>query len=81
MRLQIIQDGYGQNTGIFIPINDWLAIIQKYQGLKALVNIEPAPKKKLSQLAGKLSNETADALHKYVADSRSDWEERIKKQF
>ena len=43
MRLQIIQDGYGQNTGIFMPINDWLAIIQKYQELKALVNIEPVP--------------------------------------
>ena len=81
MRLQIIQDGYGQNTGIFIPINDWLTIIQKYHELKALVNIEPVPKKKLSQLAGKLSNETADALHKYVVDSRSDWEERIQKQF
>ena len=64
MRLQIIQDGYGQNTGIFIPINDWLTIIQKYQELKTLVNIEPVPKKKLSQLAGKLSNETADALRK-----------------
>ena len=79
MRLQVIQDGDGQNTGIFIPINDWLSIIQKYHELKTLVNIEPAPKKKLSQLAGKLSNETAQEMQKYVAEGRNDWNERLNK--
>jgi len=39
------------------------------------------PKKKLSGLAGKLSHETAEALQKYVAESRTEWEERIDKQF
>ena len=81
MRLQIIQDGQGQNTGVFVPINDWQTIIQKHQDLKALVNIEPTPKKKLSELAGTLSTETADAMQACVAESRNEWEERLDKQF
>ena len=82
MRLQIIQDSYGQNTGVFIPINDWLNIIQKYQDLKSLVNIEPEhkTKTKLSQFAGKISNETAEAMQKYSLESRDDWDERLRKQ-
>ncbi|TAG91274.1 MAG: hypothetical protein EAZ20_03405 [Bacteroidetes bacterium] len=74
MRLQVIQDGYGANTGIFVPMNDWNTIIQKHEDLKDLVNIEPSPKKKLSELAGKLSAETADAMQKYVEESRNEWE-------
>lgn len=81
MSLQVIQDGFGQNTGIFVPINDWNTIIQKHEDLKALVNIEPVAKKKLSELAGKLSQETAQAMQKYVAESRNEWEERLNKQF
>lgn len=38
-------------------------------------------KKKLSELAGSLSRETADAMQKYVAESRTEWEERLNKQF
>jgi hypothetical protein len=37
---------------------NWNTIIQKHEDLKVLVNMEPAPKKKLSGLAGKLSHET-----------------------
>lgn len=81
MRLQVIQDGQGQNTGVFVPINDWNTIIQKHQDLKKLVNIEPAPKRKLSGLAGKLSHQTAEAMQKQVAESRNEWEERLNKQF
>jgi hypothetical protein len=80
MRVQVLQDGHGHNTGVFIPMNDWQAIIQKHEDLKALVNIEP-PKKKLSELAGKLSHETAEAMQKQVAESRDEWEERLIKQF
>ena len=80
MRLQIIQDSYGQNTGIFVPINDWLTLIQKYQELKGLVNMEPKPKFKLSQLAGKLSDQTAEDMLKLVAESRSEWDERLNNQ-
>jgi hypothetical protein len=79
MRLQVIQDGYGKNTGVFVPINDWNIIIQKHEDLKDLVNIEPAPKKKLSELAGTLSKETAEAMQKHVAESREEWEERLNK--
>ena len=56
-------------------------ITQKYEDLKALVTIEPAPKKKLSELAGALSKETAKAMLNYVAESRQEWDERLKKQF
>ncbi len=81
MRLQVIQDAYGQNTGIFIPINDWNTIVKKHEDLKILVNINPALKKKLSELAGKLSHETAEAMQKYVAESRNEWDDRLNKQF
>jgi hypothetical protein len=81
MRLQIIQDGHGQNTGVFVPMDDWNTIVQKHEDLKALVNIEPTPKRKLSELAGKLSHETAEAMQKYTAESRNEWNERLNKQF
>ena len=81
MRLQVIQDGHGQNTGIFIPINDWNTIVQKHEDLKNLVNINSTPKKKLSELAGTLSHQTTEELHKYIAEGRNEWEERLKKQF
>lgn len=81
MKLLVIQDGNGNNTGIFIPISDWDTITQKHQDLKELVAIEPASKKKLSDLAGTLSNETAESMLKYVDESRSEWDERLKKQF
>lgn len=81
MGLQVIKDGYGNNTGIFVPITDWDTITQKHQDLKKLVNIEPIPKKKLSQLAGSLSKETGKAMLKDVEESRNEWEERLNKQF
>ena len=36
-------------------------------------------KPKLSELAGKLSSETAEAMLEYVAISREEWEERMNK--
>jgi hypothetical protein len=81
MRLQVIQDGYGKSAGVFIPINDWNIIVQKYEDLKELVTIESVPTKKLSELAGMLSRETAEEMQKYVAESRNEWEERLNKQF
>ena len=81
MKLQVIQDGDGNNAGVFVPINDWVALTQKHEDLKELVNIVPAPRKKLSELAGTLSKETAEAMLNYVAESRKEWDERLKKQF
>lgn len=79
MSLQIIKDGYGKDTGVFVPINDWEIIIQKYEDLKALVDIDPSPPKKLSELAGKLSHQTAKEMQKFVTESRTEWEGRLKK--
>ncbi len=81
MRLQLIKDGNGNNTGIFIPLNDWDTITQKHQDLKELINIEPIIKKKLSQLAGSLSKKSGEAMLKEIEESRDEWEERLNKQF
>lgn len=59
------------DTGVFVPINDWNTIIQKHQNLKELVNIKSMPKKKLSELTGKLSHQTAIKMQQYVAESRN----------
>ena len=72
MRLQIIQDGYGNSTGVFIPMNDWQTIVQKHKDLKSLVNIESIPQKKLSELVGTLSHKTAKEMQKYVSKSRNE---------
>jgi hypothetical protein len=80
MRLQVIQDGFGKNTGVFVPISDWNILVQKHEDLKDLVDLEPLPKKKLSELAGKLSHETAEAMLKSITESRNEWEERLKNQ-
>ncbi len=34
MKIQVLQDGFGNNTGIYIPMNDWNILSQKYQYLK-----------------------------------------------
>ena len=81
MSLQLIKDGNGKNTGVFIPMSDWDIITQTHEDLKGLVSIEPVPKKKLSELAGTLSKETAEVMLKYVEESRNEWEQRQKKQF
>jgi len=81
MSLQVIKAGLGKNAGIFIPMSDWEAITEKHEDLKLMVSTEPTPKKKLSELAGTLSHETAEAMLKYVEESRNEWEERLKKQF
>jgi hypothetical protein len=80
MKLQVLKDGFGNNTGVYIPMNDWNIISQKHQDLKDLVNI-PKAKIKISELAGLLSSETANEILKETEDSRENWEDRINKQF
>ena len=80
MKLQVLQDGFGNNTGVFIPMNDWKIISQKHNDLKDLIVI-PKAKKKISELAGMLSSDTADAMIKEIEESRNSWEDRLKKQF
>ncbi|MCU0374954.1 MAG: addiction module protein [Chitinophagaceae bacterium] len=34
MKLQILQDGKGKNTGVFIPIEDWALIKEQYPDIE-----------------------------------------------
>lgn len=34
MNLQYISDSNGQTTGVFIPINDWIKLKNKYKGIE-----------------------------------------------
>lgn len=34
MRLQVIQDGQGKNTGFFIPMEDWTIIKNQYPDIE-----------------------------------------------
>ncbi len=79
MQLQVLKDSFGRNTGVFIPMEDWNIISQKHEDLKALVNITKT-KKKISDLVGALSDETANAMLKEVKEGREDWERRLQKQ-
>lgn len=36
MRLQVIQDGQGKDTGVFIPMNDWQLIKKNYPDIEAV---------------------------------------------
>lgn len=80
MPLQYITDTTGTHTAVIIPINEWELITRKYKDLKSLETVTEKPKIKLSDLAGKLPKETADVMLNYVAESRNEWDERLKKQ-
>ncbi|MGH2645845.1 MAG: hypothetical protein ACRDE2_17975 [Chitinophagaceae bacterium] len=36
MKLQVIQDGYGKEAGVFIPMNEWLLIKDNYPDIEAI---------------------------------------------
>jgi hypothetical protein len=80
MPLQYITDATGTHTAVLIPINEWELLTRKYKDLKTLETPSETPKTKLSDLAGKLSYETAETMLSYVAESRTEWDERLKKQ-
>ncbi len=81
MPLQYVTDALGNQTAVMIPIDEWELLTKKHEDLKDLETASVKPKTKLSGLAGKLSEETANAMLSYVEESRSDWDERLKKQF
>lgn len=64
-----------------IPIDEWELLTEKYGDLKELETSAIKRKTKLSGLAGKLSQETANTMLSYVEEGRNDWDERLKKQF
>jgi len=41
MKLQVIQDGKGKPTGVYIPINEWKALKKQYKELEELEYEEP----------------------------------------
>jgi len=63
-----------------------LSIPQEYIGKEIEITFlsleelaqKPKPKIKLSELAGKLSHSTAEAMLKHVEESRNEWDERTK---
>ncbi len=81
MALQYITNTSGIHTAVLIPINEWEQLTQKHSDLKVLEMVDAKPKTKLSDLAGKLSTETADAMLQQVEAERNEWEERLQKQF
>lgn len=81
MALQYVTDTAGNQTAVMIPIDEWELLRLKHKDLKELETTPIKPKTKLSGLAGKLSEETANAMLNYVEEGRNDWDGRLKKQF
>ena len=79
MPIQYITDNKGTRTAVVIPINEWKVLTSKYEDFKNLEVKPTKPKVKLSDLEGKLSHKTAEAMLQYVAESRNEWEERLNK--
>jgi hypothetical protein len=79
MPIQYITDAAGEHTAVLIPINEWELLTRKHEDLKSLETAAAKPKVKLSDLAGKLSYKTAEAMLSYVTEGRNEWEERLKK--
>jgi len=50
MRLQLIQDGKGKATGVFIPIKEWDELKKKYKDLAVLEYEEPSKKQLLGEI-------------------------------
>lgn len=80
MPLQYITDANGKHTAVLISIEEWEEMTNRHADLKQLEKSYSKPAVKLSDLVGKLSAQTADAMHKYIEESRNEWEQRIEKQ-
>ncbi|MGH2645528.1 MAG: hypothetical protein ACRDE2_16380 [Chitinophagaceae bacterium] len=50
MRLQVIQDGKGKTTGVYIPISEWQELKKQYRDLEALEYEEPTKEQILQEL-------------------------------
>jgi hypothetical protein len=73
MGVQVIQDGKGKTTGIYIPINEWKELKKQYKDLEVLEYEEPSKEQLLKELKqalieltliekGKLKSRPAKAL-------------------
>jgi hypothetical protein len=50
MKLQVIQNGKGKATGVFIPINEWKELKKKYKGLNEIEAAETSKEQILQEL-------------------------------
>lgn len=50
IRLQIIQDGRGKTTGVYIPINEWKELKKQYRDLEILEFEDPTKEQLLEEL-------------------------------
>ncbi len=50
MKVQIIQDGKGKATGVYIPISEWKELKKRYKDLEALEYEEPSKEQILQEL-------------------------------
>lgn len=80
MPLQYITDANGKHTAVLISIEEWEEMTNRHADLKQLGKPHSKTAVKLSDLAGKLSAQSADAMHKYIEEIRNEWEQRIEKQ-
>ena len=84
MSLQVIRDGSGNDTGVFVPMSDWQVFTQDVKTWRIYCLRNPPgifKKRKLLELAETLPKETGEAMLRYVEESRNEWEERLEKQF
>ena len=50
MKLQVIQDGKGKTTGVYIPISKWKELKKQYRDLEYLEDEEPSKVQVLREL-------------------------------
>ena len=62
MRLQILQDGKGNETGVFIPMEDWEIIKSQYPDILSIDNEIPVWQKELLDERLKSVNENPDCI-------------------
>ena len=78
MAIQYISDNSGNHTAVIIPINEWNEITTIHEDLKKLENQEKSiPKKKPSDFAGTVSKEEGEKFHKYLKQTRNEWDRNI----
>ena len=64
MNLRVIKDSDGNSTGVFIPMDEWDALVQKYTGLKELLPPDVVATKRKSAITKSL-HEQEEAMFKY----------------
>ncbi len=81
MPLQYLKDKDNNTTAVVIPISDWERIVKTHQDINLLLQSKTeVSKKTMKDFRGCISDETANALHEHVKQSRNEWEERLNNQ-